>query len=128
MQVVKFIPTDKNFNPRHRKENYCHAEYCVINRADIRPIITVRVYWSQSSERVYSALWIHGNQYAAGTGYAGGYGYHKGSAAVHAAFNAAGVKFDESIDGRGESAIWDAVEAVAQFLNFHDYITHKSNP
>lgn len=104
MQVLKFTPTDKNFNPRHRKENYCHTEYCAINRADSRPIITVRVYWSQSSERVYSVLWIHGNQYAAG------------------------VKFDESIDGRGESAIWDAVDAVAQFLNFNDFITHKSNP
>lgn len=128
MQVVKFTPTDKNFNSSHRKENYCHNEYTAINKADCRPIITVRVYWSQSSERVYAALWIHGNQYASGTGYAGGYGYHKGSAAVCAAFNAAGVKFDESIDGRGESAIWDAVEAVAHFLNFNDYITHKSNP
>ena len=56
---------------------------------------------------------MHGANYACGSGYAGGYGYHKASAAVCNAIDAAGFELDANIHGGGESALVDALKAVA---------------
>ena len=58
-------------------------------------------------------LWVHGKNYASGSGYAGGYGYHKPSAAVGNAIESAGFGLEFNISGGGESALVDALKAVA---------------
>ena len=64
-----------------------------------------------------AALWV--NDYTnseintSGTGSAGGYGYHRPSAAASEAIRNAGIELDQNISGRGDSAIEDAVKAIA---------------
>jgi hypothetical protein len=81
-------------------------------------IIDVRLYMSRSSAAsvVYCALWIQASPYGRGAGKAGGYGYDKNSAAVGYAIDDAGITLDKDIDGRGEYAIIEALEAIAQAL------------
>ena len=51
-----------------------------------------------------------------GSGSAGGYGYHRPSAAAHEAIHNAGFRLSQAIDGRGDSAITDALCAIARCL------------
>lgn len=51
-----------------------------------------------------------------GKGKAGGYGYHRASAAVERAIFNAGIALDESISGRGDGAITDAVLAITDYV------------
>lgn len=82
---------------------------------EIKSLVEARVYMSpsRSAERMTAILWAHGKNYASGSGYAGGYGYHKASAAVGNAIDAAGFELDFYIDGGGEQALIDALMAVA---------------
>ena len=67
---------------------------------------------SRSASRITAILWVNGINYACGSGYADGYGYHKQSAAVESAINAAGIELSEHISGRGEQAMVDGLKAV----------------
>lgn len=53
-----------------------------------------------------------------------GYGYHRASAAVESAFRNAGIIFNKSIGGRGDSAIKDAVQAVTAYVFAHTKKPH----
>ena len=92
-------------------------QYTVLGIIDgeIRSLVEARIYMSASrnAERMTAILWVHGKNYASGSGYAGGYGYHKPSAAVGNAIDAAGFELDTSISGAGESALIDGLKAVA---------------
>jgi hypothetical protein len=65
---------------------------------------------------VYCSVWAHSGISLAGHGRATGYGYHKGSAALDAALDSAGVKLSARIDGVGEQAEWAALESVARAM------------
>ena len=82
----------------------------------IRELAECRLYMSnsRSASRITAILWVHGDKYASGSGHADGYGYHKQSAAVESAINAAGFELSEHIGGRGEQAIVDGLKAVAR--------------
>ena len=83
-------------------------------------IITVRCYMGRSKESstVYASIWIDTPCYhSSGKGKASGYGYHKSSAAIGEAIENAGITIDP-IHGRGESAIEDALKAIAAALGF----------
>ena len=92
-------------------------QYTVLGIIDdeIKSLVEARIYMSASrnAERMTAILWVHGKNYASGSGYAGGYGYHKPSAAVGNAIDAAGFALDTHIHGGGESALVDALKAVA---------------
>ena len=80
----------------------------------IKELTQCRLYMSNSrnASRITALLWVHGNKYACGSGHADGYGYHKQSAAVESAINAAGFELSEPIGGRGEQAMVDGLKAV----------------
>lgn len=85
----------------------------------MRCIIEARVYMgrSKSASAVYASIWIHGkNVDASGTGTAYGNGYHKASAALSSAIRSAGVKLNNSISGAGDSAMEEALRAIARKL------------
>ena len=117
-------------NPQHNGRNYggekeMTAAYIVIgigkSRSDVDELATLRVYMgrSRNASRVYASLWVHGNgTHCAGSGWAGGYGYHKASAAASAAFANAGITLDEAINGRGDSAIVEALHALGLALGY----------
>lgn len=90
------------------------------SRSDIEELATLRIYGgrSRNASRIYASFWLtHGN-YNGGTGWAGGGGYHKASAAAAAAIRSAGIKLDQDIGGRGDSAIREALEAIGIMQGF----------
>ena len=86
----------------------------IVNGA-IKELAECRLYMSnsRSASRITAVLWVYGDNYACGCGHADGYGYHKQSAAVESAINAAGIELSEPIGGRGEQAMVDGLKAVA---------------
>ena len=81
--------------------------------------IDARLYMgrSRNAEYIYAIVWINGRDtYGHGIGSAGGYGYDKSSAAVGEAIDDAGIKLSARINGVGETAIREALLAVASAL------------
>ena len=88
-------------------------------------VITARCYMgrSASASTVYASIWINSPGYhSSGKGKASGYGYHKESAAIAAAIESAGITLDQSIEGIGNTAIEDALKAIAAALGFSDVL------
>ena len=101
----------------------------VMNDFTIKNPVTLRIYGTQA--RNYAAVWCNGNGvYKSGTGSAGGYGYHRPSAAACEAINNAGITLDDDINGRGDSAIKEACEAIAKAIqpDAVTYYIHTANP
>lgn len=78
---------------------------------------------------VYACVWINGKGQGctSGGGKASGCGYHKASAAAQAAFESAGVTLSEPIDGRGDTAIEDALKAVCETMGFINTYIHRAH-
>lgn len=121
MQAIIKTPHAENISSQARnardKQALIH-QYTVLGIIDgeIRSLAESRIYMSasRSAERMTAILWVHGANYACGSGYAGGYGYHKPSAAVGNAIDAAGFELDRHfIGGGGDSVLIDALKAVA---------------
>ena len=104
-----------------------------------RCLVTLRLYCgrSRSASTVYSALWVHGDQWTTGKGSAGGYGYCKYSEAAARAIESAGIELYGTpysstgevdfakpchIGGVGESAIKSALLAIGQALGYSDLV------
>ncbi len=110
------------FNGNFRKEKNFHTQYTGIailgginGIPTAKEAVTLRIYYTEA--RAYCCVWLHGfDLWQKGAAYAGGYGYHRGSAAAAYALQNVGVKLSESIDGCGDSAIRNAVEAVTRAL------------
>jgi hypothetical protein len=70
--------------------------------------------------RTYCDAWISGidGAYGAGSEFAGGSGYDRTSAAIETALESAGVEFQSSFAGRGESATLTAIELLAASLGY----------
>lgn len=113
-----------SFTRSHRKEGKCFFNsLSIISLADTpdasggrMPLrIEARFYGTGSQNTC--CLWIHSAPlYTQGSGKAGGYGYHRPSAAFEAAANAAGFTFSEGVSGVGESAVREALLAMARTL------------
>lgn len=98
-----------------------HADYIRTKEGGIRDLITVRTYMGRSRDAsvVVAAIWVHlPDKVCAGVGTAGGYGYHKASAAIGEATGRAGITLAKSISGRGDSAIDEALRAIARRLGY----------
>ena len=120
-----------NLTPAHRKENNFREEYSAFyidENGEMRTLVTLRIYSTES--RAYACCWIscgYTQVWTRGSGYAGGYGYHRASAAAEEALAKAGVVLSEHINGRGDSAILEAVKAVGECLvvdRFPVYVHH----
>lgn len=128
----------------NRKEDKFTQEYVVLvkrkdaglyernNGLDMHAVIIARIYNTDS--RAYACLWINSptrkNRHSvslSGGGYAGGYGYHKASAALQCAINDAQIELDESISGRGESAMTDALAAIAHAMGYRKFFIHNAH-
>jgi hypothetical protein len=85
-----------------------------IEKGEPVELATARIYKGRSANasRVYASLWLRGGNYASGSGWAAGYGYHRDSAALEEAIRSAGVKLGAKIEGRGDRAMLEALEAI----------------
>lgn len=108
----------------------------------LRNVVTVRCWMgrSRNAHTVYCSIWVRATngKWYAGHGNAGGYGYHRTSAALQQAINSAGIKLygspynrsDEApdyskrafIDGVGESAMREALEAITRAAGYRGEI------
>jgi hypothetical protein len=118
----------------HRRENNFLNEFCLISfeKGEFKEVATLRVYGTNAKN--YVCLWISGEfkgyegyVSASGSGSAGGYGYHRPSAAAADAFKSAGVDLPFDISGRGDSAINDALNALAKHLKLKNYTIHYAH-
>lgn len=126
LQVQSIEPNPNNNIAKHRNENHFYQELALINLDTGKVELRVRFYCPNSV--VYCCVWLHHNTiHTSGSGKASGYGYHKPSAAMQAAFGNAGIKLSEHIDGRGDSAMRDAMQAVGEFLSDSRYMVHNSH-
>jgi len=118
------IGNDKHYD--NKAQIKCYIVVSKHNGQYVEPI-TVRVWQNKGAERVYASIWVSHTTLCAGTGFAGGYGYDKTSAAIGRAIKSAGIRIkssetglDADIGGRGDSAIRDALEAIAKALHYVD--------
>jgi len=131
--VLEYTPTDNSHGiATIRKKGLLHA-YHVVNLDTASVCIDVRTYVGRSSgsSTIYAVAWIHGSGYGEGTwgigsGKAGGYGYHKESAAISEALGSAGVKLELPIAGSGETAVREALGALAVHLGAFRYLIVES--
>lgn len=118
---------------KHRKENHFYQQYSLIcfdpsktecchsvYENGFSEVVILRLYATQA--RTYACVWLHTSScHQAGSGMASGYGYHRGSQAAELAFESAGITFDAPIGGVGESAIRNALKAIAIELGLPHY-------
>jgi len=119
------------FTTSHRKEGKCwFQEYSIIttNNAyevkglkEANQVITLRIYGTGA--RNTACIWVNhtGFAHTSGSGSAGGYGYDRKSAAAQEAINNAGFSLSQDIGGVGESAIREALQAIAEEIGLKDY-------
>lgn len=119
---AQIVSTQSNAVNYGNKKELVNSWNVIVNSEDgLKNIITARCYMgrSASASTVYASIWVHSDNYhTSGTGKAGGYGYHKQSAAIAEAIRSAGIELDKDIAGAGESAIDDALKAIAAALGF----------
>ena len=109
--------SDSSNVAKYRKAKGFYRQVSMIDSRDGSAIVQARWYWPgrDGASNCYCCVWIHGDDlHGRGGGKAGGYGYHKESAALQEALNAAGISMSEAIDGRGDQAMFTALESVAR--------------
>ena len=107
---------------------FAHQFECILfSEKGAESLLTARLYTDKKGGGVYALLWVkcwdvdeNGAAYRQGYGRVGGYGYHKGSAAIEEALNAAGIKLSEHVGGCGFEACKNAFTAVCE-----DYVSKK---
>ena len=123
--ITAFAPR-RNLNLAHRKEDQAFYSFSLIDLDAGKERAVIRLYNSATGRLNFACLWIN-DPWASGSGRAGGYGYHRPSAAAHEAFRAAGITLAEPIDGRGDSAIQEAMEALGAHLGIKRATILKAN-
>lgn len=89
----------------------------------IETAVTCRIYGTAATN--YAAVKAYspgGRLLASGNGKAGGGGYHRASAALHHACDAAGIELSEDISGIGECAMRAAMESIARAAGFTGFL------
>lgn len=120
------LPTASTMNgkwPDGNKEQVKAMQVIGIHNGAMVAPITARFHMSRSrtASVVYCSLWTHnvktGHSFN-GFGKAGGYGYHRESAALADALRSAGIEIDESISGRGDGVMREALLSIAREFGF----------
>jgi hypothetical protein len=127
MKATHNPATKTKFTTSHRKEGKCFFKsIAVIDLAskphptgEMQQPLVARIYGTGAANT--ACLWINTTNkkhpyglHVSGSGKAGGYGYHRASAALGEAIHNAGFTLSESISGRGESAMREAMLALAK--------------
>lgn len=123
----------------HRKEGKCHFEsFSIIDpdrtweRQDggqeASAVIDCRLYGTGNKN--YACIWVSKEPWgwSSGSGSAGGGGYHRPSASAQEAIERAGFSLSRPIDGRGESAIVEALFAIAKVIGVKKPILFHAHP
>lgn len=118
------LPAENTSNGwwQDNKEQTSFWQVVALKDGEFRHPVTVRVWYgrSRNASTCYAAIWASNRTRSlGGSGSAGGYGYHRESAAVDAAIRSAGITLRHAIHGVGESAIKDALTAIAKALGYH---------
>lgn len=117
-KVLSANLTDKNFNRNHRKENHYQGSYIIVDKA-LNVKLDCRVYGTAAKN--YACIWMSGEgRMYSGSGDANGYGYHRTSQAVGHAIKGMGIELQQPIEGRGDSAMEEALKAIAEYMNWGD--------
>lgn len=138
MTINATLTTKTNDNSnihKYRKEKHFQeslqlivANYSDYGGVSMRKIIDCRIYRTEA--RHYCCIWINDSSkgvHLSGAGMSQGYGYHRPSAAMQAALADARIKLDSDIDGRGDSAMEDALEGIARAMGYSDYLIVKAH-
>ena len=124
--TVKSFEAHQNMNTtiREREERNIRHGYkaiCISEDGKLRELVDLRI--GQTDATAYACVWLHVagyGTYAHGSGKAGGYGYHRSSAAAESAFWSAGMTFNVSFGGCGDSMTREAVQAAGEYLSDGD--------
>lgn len=128
--VISFVPA-KNINVvSHRKESHYKGGYKIITfkNNEFEEIVDLKIYSTKAT--TFACVWVR-NEYnikASGSGKSTGYAYHRESHAIELALNSAGLKFKESISGRGKSSIETFLNAIARYFNLENFTIIESHP
>lgn len=132
-KIIATLPTDYIGNGKWLDKEIVQTAY-LVGVCNGKPVELAKVVWFMSrtgdgaspqycTVRVASSNWPEAGGLTsfvgcAGHGKATGYGYHKGSAALERALYSAGIKLSADIDGRGDSAVRDALVAIGVALGY----------
>lgn len=98
---------------KFRREKHFSKQISIVDPSTGAQTVVARFY--EGPTVTYACVWVHGGtSHGHGGGSAGGYGYHKESAALETAIANAGMSLENPIGGRGESAMEEALLAIAQ--------------
>lgn len=123
-KVTSFKPVSRDNVASFRKEASFYKSIMLIDTAKQERVLDVRFYGKSA---VYCCAWLaygygpNGESARAGAK-AGGYGYHKESAALGATLKAMGCTLAEDIDGRGDHAMKEAIDAIAIHLGLEAFM------
>ncbi len=126
MNKVLRIVSKESLNGNHRKAFMTRA-FKGTNKDGQGRIVSgfdIRIYPS-GQNNLSCCVWlsVSPNNYANGSAKTGGYGYHKESAVISQALKNAGVEFERDFSMVGESAILEAIQGLADFLNIENWET-----
>ncbi len=113
--VYEIRATDR---ARQEKNKLSHG-YKAITIKDGRAVdlVDLRIAYS-SNGTAYACIWIHSNDVCnSASGNASGCGYDKASWAAGVAISRAGIQLDESIEGRGNTSVFAAVQAIGEAVS-----------
>lgn len=140
MKAKFYKNVKRKFCASHRKEKGgFYQEYAALipskwSKQEFQAVVTVRLYWPGQTTCYACAFVTHkkavledGGTCVSGSGSAGGYGYDKPSAAAGEALRNAGFALEKSISGVGESAIREAVLAVAKAAGWPNAKLHTAH-
>lgn len=121
--TVKSFEAQQKMNAtiREREERNIRHGYkaiCISEDGKLWELVDLRI--GQTDTTAYACVWLHVagyGTYAHGSGKAGGYGYHRSSAAAESAFCSAGMTFNVSFGGCGDSMTREAVQAAGEYLS-----------
>lgn len=130
-KVTTYKPESRSLGSYRKEQHGLHKQYTLLDLS-VAPYISangvpqypntaiIRVYWP--AQTAYACVWLSfTDSYSVGKGRAGGCGYCKESAAIDEALRSAGIQLEHSIHGVGESAIWGALVAIAEFAGLTNY-------
>lgn len=128
-----FDPTaNTKWTTSHRRETGgLHREYSLLvpspyYEGEANAVVTLRLYWP--STVCYACLWVHSEKVTTqGSGSAGGGGYCKASASAGEAIANAGFTLDKDICGASESAIREALRAIAVEIGHPEALLHEAH-
>ena len=125
MKATHHPERQTKYTSTHRKENGGFMQEIAAlvpstyRKNELHSVVTLRIYGTSAMN--YACIWVNSQRkdiHCNGSGSAGGYGYHRPSAAAQVAINNAGFDLSQPIDGVGDSAMRDAVLALAKAAGY----------